>query len=142
MLALKKDLPIEQLEGLAQGAWEDALTWFTIQKLLIAHQKMILETQQDLKSLAELVGPKNEKDTLQNALDELKELETIVSGDFSRRGQSISSLICRAISPPSTCSPCSYSVTYPCLARHSRENRSTISLASGTHKLLKTTAEA
>jgi hypothetical protein len=96
MLALKEDLSIKQLEDLAQCTWEDSLAWFTIQKLLIAHQKTILKTQKDLKSLAELVGLKNEEDTLQNALYELKELENIVSEDFSRRGQSISSLVCRA----------------------------------------------
>src|SRR5438045_9625151 len=97
MLALKEDLSIKQLEGLAQDTWEDSLAWFTLKKRLIAHQKTILKTQQDLNSLVELVGLKNEMDTLQNALDELKELEMIVSEDFSRRGQSISSLVCRAI---------------------------------------------
>jgi hypothetical protein len=84
---------IEQLETLAQYTWEDSLSWFTIHKLLIAHQKMISKSQSDLKALAKLVGLTEEKNQLQTCLDELKELETIVSQDFSTRGQSISSLV-------------------------------------------------
>ncbi|KAF8854310.1 hypothetical protein BDZ45DRAFT_805944 [Acephala macrosclerotiorum] len=92
-LALDKGLSIEQLETLAQDTWEDSLSWFTIHKLLIAHQKMISKSQSDLKALAKLVGLTEEKNQLQTCLDELKELETIVSQDFSTRGQSISSLV-------------------------------------------------
>ena len=98
MLAYKQELTIKQLEGLAQSTWEDSLAWFTLQKLLVAHQKTILKTQQDLKTLASLVGLDTEEDTLQKVLDELKELEKIVSEDFTRRGQSISSLVCWIIS--------------------------------------------
>lgn len=92
-LALDKGLSIERLETLAQDTWEDSLSWFTIQKLLIAHQKMISKSQSDLKALAKLVGLTEEKNQLQTCLDELKELETIVSQDFITRGQSISSLV-------------------------------------------------
>ncbi|KAH8771239.1 hypothetical protein BGZ57DRAFT_896399 [Hyaloscypha finlandica] len=92
-LALDKGLSIEQLETLAQDTWEDSLSWFTIQKLLNAHQKMISKSQSDLKALAKLVGLTEEKNQLQTCLNELKELETIVSQDFITRGQSISSLV-------------------------------------------------
>ena len=89
----RQRLSIEQLETLAQDTWEDSLSWFTIQKLLIAHQKMISKSQSDLKALAKLVGLTEEKNQLQTCLNELKELETIVSQDFITRGQSISSLV-------------------------------------------------
>jgi hypothetical protein len=93
MLALKDGLSIKELEGLAQGTWEDSLAWFTLQKLLAAHQKTILKAQKDLRDLAVLVGLKDEEDNVQGTLDELKELETIISEDFTRRGQSISNLV-------------------------------------------------
>jgi hypothetical protein len=92
-LALDKDLSIEELEGLAQDTWEDSLAWFTIQKLLISHQKTISKAQKDLGALAALVGLKDEEDQLQGCIDELKEMETIISQDFSSREQSISSLV-------------------------------------------------
>lgn len=92
-LALDKGLSIEQLEGLAQDTWEDSLSWFTIQKLLNAHQKTISKAQADLKALTELVGLKDGKDQLQRCLEELQELETIVSQDFTKREQNISSLV-------------------------------------------------
>ena len=92
--ALEKGLSIGHLERLAQQTWEDSLTWFTLQKLLSAHQKTILKTQHDLKALATLAGITNINiELLQSAVNELKDLERIVSEDFTRRGQSISSLV-------------------------------------------------
>lgn len=101
-LALDKGLSIEHLESLAQDTWEDSLAWSTIQKLLIAHQKMISKSRSDLQALAKLVDLTGESDLLQVPLDELKELKTIVSQDFNTREQNISSLVYNIIGVENT----------------------------------------
>jgi hypothetical protein len=96
--ALEQALSVSQLESMAQETWRDSLDWLTLQKLLVAHQKTISKTKKFLSQLGEHCAIKddeitNSTETLQSVMDELKELEDIVSGDFTRRGQSISDLV-------------------------------------------------
>jgi hypothetical protein len=96
--ALEPNLTISDLERMAQETWRDSLSWLTLQKLLVAHQKTIVKTQNFLSGLeVHLKINKNDikssTTSLRSTLDELKELEDIVSGDFKDRGQSISDLV-------------------------------------------------
>jgi hypothetical protein len=96
--ALEPNLTISDLERMAQETWRDSLSWLTLQKLLVAHQKTIVKTQNFLSGLeVHLKIDKNDikssTTSLRSTLDELKELEDIVSGDFKDRGQSISDLV-------------------------------------------------
>lgn len=105
------------------------MDWAIIQKLLISHQKTILKTQQDLKSLAELVDLQDEKDLLQKSLDEIKELESIVVDEFKQRGERISGLV-RA----------HCDIYFPTTQLKKDDSRYTILSEFGTRKLLKTIA--
>jgi hypothetical protein len=97
--ALDKDINVDDLERLAQKTWEDSLDWSTLSQLVNAQYKSIIAAKAYIERLAKpLEAPiDKEVDRFQKVLTELVEIEKIISGDFVRRGQSISNLVCSSV---------------------------------------------
>ncbi|KAF2740052.1 hypothetical protein EJ04DRAFT_264762 [Polyplosphaeria fusca] len=93
--ALDKGINVNGLEELAQKTWRDSLDWATLTQLLSAQKRTVSRAQEYLTRLAREVKVDSavEDARLTQIVNDLSEVEKIISEDFPQREQRISDLV-------------------------------------------------